>query len=97
MIKFANGLDCLLQFLIIAQPAAHLGNPLAAHAELTRAPARISHRQYENVVAVSARTFRTVLGVPDRALQKRAAQQLAGDRQFADELLARSLTNHSYE
>jgi hypothetical protein len=39
-------------------------------------------------------------GVSDRALQQRAAQPLTGDRQFADQLLARSqglLTNHSQE
>src|SRR5436309_2112414 len=98
MIEFAYGLDRLLQFLIIAQPAAHLGNPLAAHAELTRAPSRISHRQHENLVAFAARALRTVLGVSDGALQQRAAQQLAGDWQFAGQLLARTqglLMNHS--
>jgi hypothetical protein len=49
-------------------------------------------------VAFAARAFRTVFGVSDRALQQRATQQLAGDRQFADQLLARSeglLANHS--
>src|SRR5271169_3797342 len=30
VVELANDLDRLLQFLIIAQPAAHLGNPLAA-------------------------------------------------------------------
>src|SRR5260370_8811053 len=38
MIKLANGLDRLLQVLIIAQPAAHLGNPLAPPAALPRPP-----------------------------------------------------------
>src|SRR5712691_12794570 len=47
MIEFANGLDRLLQLLIIAQPAAHLGNPLATHAELTGASSRVGHRQDE--------------------------------------------------
>src|SRR3984957_17922903 len=98
MIEFTNGLDRRLQFLIIAQPATPLGTPLAPHAELTRAPARISHRQHENLVAFAPRAFRTVFGVSDCALQQRATQQLAADRQFADQLLARAeglLTNHS--
>jgi hypothetical protein len=64
---------------------AHLGNPLAAHAELTRAVARIRHRQHKNLVAFAARAFRAVFGVPHCALQQRAAQQLAGDWQFTDQ------------
>jgi hypothetical protein len=85
---------------VLTRPAAHFGNPLAAHAELTYAPARISHRQHENPVAFPARAFRTVFGVSDRALQQRTTQQLPGDRQFADQLLARSerlLAYHSQE
>src|SRR5258708_24503973 len=100
MIEFANSLYCLLQFLIIAQPATYLGNPLAPHAELTRALSRIGDRQPENPMAFAARAFRTVFGVSDSALQQRAPQQLAGDRQFADQLLARSeglLANHLQE
>jgi hypothetical protein len=62
-------------------PAAHLGDPLATHAELTRAVARIGHCQHENLVAFAARAFGAVFGVSDCALQERAAQQLAGDRQ----------------
>src|SRR6202171_418920 len=100
MIELANALDRLLQLLIIAQPAAHLSNPLAAHTELTRTSSRVGHRQDKYVMPFAARAFRAVFGVPDRALQKRAAQQFAGDRQFADQLLARPqgpLTNHSQE
>jgi hypothetical protein len=63
MIEFANGLDRLLQFLIIAQPAAYLSNPLATHAELTRTSARIGHRQNENVMPFAARAFRACFGV----------------------------------
>src|ERR1700704_4259961 len=100
MIEFANSLDCLLQFLIIAQPAAYLVNPLATHAELTRALSRIGHRQHENLMAFAARAFRTVFRVSNRTLQQRAAQHLAGDRPFANQLLACSeglLSNHSQE
>src|ERR1700716_1305844 len=98
MIELADGLDTLLQLLIIAQPAAHLGNPLAAHTELTRASSRVGHCQDKHVMPFAARAFRASFGVSDRALQQRAAQQVAGDRQFADQLLARSkglLANHS--
>src|SRR6266540_4072057 len=100
MIELANGLDRLLQLLIIAQPAAHLSNPLAAHTELTRTSSGVGHRQDKNVMPFAALAFRASLGMSDRALQQGAAQQLAGDRQLADQLLARSerlLTNHSQE
>ena len=83
VIEFANGLDRLLQFLIIAQPPADLGNPLAPHADLTRASARIGHRQNKHLMSFASRAFRTVLGVPDCAFQQRATQQLAGDRHDA--------------
>jgi hypothetical protein len=98
MIELANGLDRLLQLLIITQPAAYLGNPLATNAELTCASARIGHRQHKNLVAFAARAFRAAPGVSDSALQQRPPQQLTGDRQLADPLLARSqglLLNHS--
>jgi hypothetical protein len=98
MIELANGLDRLLQVLIIAQPAAHLGNPLAPHAELARTSSRVGHRQDKHVMPFATRAFRASFGVADGAFQQRAAQQLAGDRQFADQLLARSegpLPNHS--
>src|SRR6476660_1228095 len=98
MIKLANGLDRLLQVLIIAQPAAHLGNPLAPHAELARTSSRVGHRHDKHVMPFATRAFRASFGVTDGAFQQRAAQQLARDRQFADQLLARSegpLSNHS--
>src|SRR5215472_1406304 len=98
MIEFANGFDLPLQVLVIGEPAAHFLNPLAAHAELTRTVrARIAHRQHEDTVAFATRAFRAIFAVSDCALQQRAAQQLAGDRQLAEQLLARTnglLTNH---
>src|SRR3977135_2787490 len=100
MIELANGLDRLLQLLIIAQPAAHLGNPLAAHTELTRTSSCVGHGQNKHVMPFAARAFRAVFGMSDGALQQRAAEELAGDRQLADQLLARSqglLANHSQE
>src|ERR1700686_4268535 len=90
MIELANRLDRLLQLLIIAQPAPHLGNPLTAHTELTRTSSRIGHRQNKHLMPFAARAFRAVFGVSDSAIQQRSPQQLAGDRQFADQLLARS-------
>ena len=100
MIELANALDRLLQFLIIVQPAAHLGNPFTPHAELTRVSPWIGHSQNKHLMPFAACALGAVFGVVDRALQQRAAQQLAGYRQFADQLLARSqgsLTNHSQE
>ena len=80
-------LDRLLQLLIIVEPAANLGNPFAPHAELPCASTRIAHRQNEDPVSFAARTFRAIFGMADGALQQRATQHLAGDRQFAEELL----------
>src|SRR4029453_14707884 len=88
MIEFTNGLDRLLQLLITGQRAANRGNALAPHAELSRASTGIGHRQNEDVMASAARAFWAALGMPDGALQQRAAQQLASDRQFADEFFA---------
>jgi hypothetical protein len=82
--------DRLPQFLIIGEPAAHFLDRLTAHADLTRASARIGHRQHEDLVAVATRAFPASCAVPDRVLQQRAAQQLAGDRHFADQLVARA-------
>jgi hypothetical protein len=90
MIEFADSLDRLLQFLVIAQPAAHLINALAPHAELARASARVGHSQDKHLMPFAARAFRAIFAVPDRTLQQRAAQQLASDRQLADQLLARA-------
>src|SRR5262245_37259108 len=98
MIEFANGFDGVLQLLIIGEPAAHFLNPLTAHAELTRTSARIGHRQTKDLMHFAARAFRT-----SRAwtvLSNNVPQQLAGDRQFADQLVAcpEGLpTNHSQE
>src|SRR5258707_14452010 len=89
MIEFANALDRWLRLLIIAQPAANLGDPLPTHTELPRASTRIGHRQNEHPVSLATRAFRAVLGMSDGALQQRAAQQLARDRQLAEQLLAR--------
>src|SRR4249919_1755366 len=100
MIEFTNGLDRLLQLLIIGQRAANLGDALAPHAELPRASTGVGHRQNEDVMAFAARAFWAALGVPDGALQQRASQQLAGDRQFARELFALAkglVATHSQE
>src|SRR4029453_4009470 len=88
MIEFTNGLDRLLQLLITGQRAANRGNALAPHAELARASTGIGHRQNEDVMAFAARAFWAALGMPDGALQQRAAQQPPSDRRFADEFLA---------
>src|ERR1700737_1691300 len=50
MIELADVLDRLLQLLIIVEPAANLGDPLATHAELLRAPASVTHGQHEHLM-----------------------------------------------
>ncbi len=89
MSELADVLDRLLELVIIAEPAANLGHPLAAHAELLRAPAGVGHGQHEYLVPLAARTFRATFPVLYGALQQRAAQQFAGDRQFAHKPVAR--------
>src|ERR1700758_97794 len=100
MIEFADVLDRLLQPLIIVEPAPNLSDALATHAELLHAAPAIAHRQHEHPVSLAARAFRAVFGVPDGALQQRAAKHLTAYRQFADELVARPngpIANHSLE
>src|ERR1700731_3353580 len=97
MIELANSLDRLLEFLVIAQPAANLGNPFATHAKLPSASTRVAHRQNEDLVSFAARAFRAAFGMSDGTLQQRATEHLAGDRQLADKPLARlkgPITNH---
>jgi hypothetical protein len=89
MIKLADILDRLLQLLIVVEPAPNLGNPLATDAELLRAPASVAHGQNEHPMPLTAGALRTALGMADGALQQRAAQQFASNRQLADKLLAR--------
>ena len=72
MIELADVLDRPLQLLIIVEPAANLGDPLATHAELLRAPASVSHGQHEHLMPFAARAFRAALGVSDDAVQQRA-------------------------
>src|ERR1700758_4267528 len=98
MIELANALDRLLQLPIIGDPAANLTDPLAAHAELLHPPSSVGHRQHEYPMPFTTCTFRAILSMSYRALQQRAAQQFAGDRQLGDKLVARpngSIANHS--
>lgn len=100
MIELADVFNHLLQLLIIVEPAANLGNPLATHAELLRASAGICHGQNEHLVPFATRAFRATFAVPNSALQQRAAQQFAGYRQLADKPLTcskGSVSNHSQE
>jgi hypothetical protein len=61
MVELADVLDRPLQLLIIVEPAADLGDPLATHAELLRAPASVSHGQHEDLMPFAARAFRAAL------------------------------------
>jgi hypothetical protein len=100
MIELTNLLDRLLQFLIVAQPTANLGNPFATDADLARASASITDRNYRDRMALTTLAFRTATLVTDNPLQQRAAQELPGDRQLVHQLLAGSkgaLANHPHE
>src|SRR6516165_1252775 len=101
VVELANNLDRLLQLLIVAQPAAHLGHPFAAQAELARASTRVAHSENRERVTFAARAFRASGGmVADRPLEQRAGQDLAGHGEPIEQLLARcqsSMMSHSYE
>src|SRR5262245_5274848 len=88
VIELADRLDRLLQFLVVVQPAAHLGNALAAHTELAHAAAPIAHREDIYLVSFAARAFGAAALMTNGALKQRATQELAGDRQLGDKLLA---------
>src|SRR5712671_4342803 len=82
VVDFANGLDRLLQFLIIPQ--------LAAQAELLCVPARVAHGEDRQLVPFAARAFRTAsCMIADRTLQQRATQDLSSHRQPVEQFLAR--------
>src|SRR5271168_180456 len=96
MVELANGFERFLQLLIIAQPAAHLGNPLAAQAELPRASTRIAHGENRQRMPFAARALRAALGmIADRPLKQRTAQDLAGHREPVEQLLARRDSSHT--
>src|SRR5271154_1523728 len=101
VVELANNLDRLLQLLIAAQPAAHLGHPFAAQAELARGSTRVAHGENRQRMPFAARAFRAALGmIADRPLQQRAAQDLAGHREPVEQLLAHgqgSMMSHSYK
>lgn len=61
VVELADVLDRLLQLLIIVEPAADLGDPLATNAELLRAPASVSHGQHEHLMPFATRAFRAAL------------------------------------
>src|SRR2546430_1281998 len=90
VIELADRLDHFLQLLIVLQIATNLGHPLAPHALLPLASPGIAHRQHRHRVTFSARAARTTFLMAHDALQQRAAQQLARDRQLVNQLLARS-------
>src|SRR6201993_4694310 len=73
MIELADLLDRLFQLLVIVEPTANLGDPLATHTDLLRTPARVGHSQDKHLVPFAARALRTVFAVPNGALQQRAA------------------------
>src|SRR5262249_2682955 len=95
LIELADRFDRLLEPLIVVQPPANLGHPLATHTELPGAAAGIAHRQDRHRMALAARAARAARLVANDALQQRAAQQLPGDRQIFDQLLTRQKSSVS--
>src|SRR5438045_1339363 len=90
VVDLANGLDRLLQLLIIPQPSPHLGKPFAAQADLPCAPTGVAYGENRQLMPFAARAFRAALCmISDRALQQRTAQDLPGHREPGEQLLAR--------
>ncbi len=63
MIELANSFDRFLQVLVIAQPAANLGNPFVTHAQLPGASTRVAHRQNKDLMPFAARAFWAAFGI----------------------------------
>ena len=100
MIELADGFDRLLQLMVIVQPLPYLGDPLRTHADLSRTPSGIAHRQHRDRMTFAARAFRAATGMTNDSIQQRAPQKLAGDGQAIDQLLPRSkdsVPNRVYE
>jgi hypothetical protein len=68
--SFPRPLERPLQPLLIVQPAANLGNPLATDADLLRTSTSIGHRQNEHPVSLAARAFLAALGMSDGAQRR---------------------------
>src|SRR6266403_950294 len=89
MIELANSLDRRLQLLVIVEPAANLANPLVPHAELPGASTGIPHRQNPERAPLAIRALRAAAGMAaNGTLQQGSAQDLAGDGEMAEKLLA---------
>lgn len=69
MIDFADGLDRFFQLLIIVQPTANLGYPLATNAELPCTSTGVGDRENKYPMTFAARALWAVLGMSDDALQ----------------------------
>ena len=84
MIELANSLDRRLQLLVIVEPAANLAN-----AELPGASTGIPHRQNPERPTLAIRALRAAAGMAaNGTLQQGSAQDLAGDGEMAEKLLA---------
>src|SRR6516165_10683396 len=88
MVELADRLQRLPQLVVIAQPAAHFVDLLAAQAELAGAAAGIADAQNPQRVPAAAGADRAAAGMAHGPLEQRAAQDLPGHRQLGDERLA---------
>jgi hypothetical protein len=101
VVELANNLDRLLQLLIVAQPAAHLGHPFAAQAELARASTGVAHSENRERVTFAGEILRGSL--LQRTIRNHAtgcAKCASGHGEPIEQLLARcqsSMMSHSYK
>jgi len=82
VIELADLLQRLLEVLVVRQPAAHLRHEFRAQGELARAAAGIGDGENIERVAFTAGALGAIGSMgPNGAIEERAAQDFAGNRQ----------------
>jgi hypothetical protein len=79
VVQLADGLNGFFQFLVIAQPLAHLRNLFAVNAELAGAAAGIADGENGLRMSFPAGALGAAAGMAGDALDEGSAQDLAGD------------------
>lgn len=77
MIQLANGFGRFLQLLVIAQPAANLGNQFGTDAELPGTATRIADGQNGLRMSFTTGALGAAAGMTGRALDEGTAQDFA--------------------
>ena len=89
MVEFADLFKRLPELVVVAQPAAHFLDLLAAQAELAGAAAGIGDRQNRKRMSAATGANRAAAAVAHRPLHQRTTQDLRRHRDLTDERLAR--------